>query len=269
MADLDDFFAKKDRKKSKGKKFTTTDEIAKKLEETGKKLEKAKKDKTTMQSQPPGTETDEQGNAIQEEDEWREFEEQKKDYSGLRIGKLQLQEAPDDGGGDEDGEEEQVLEENEAGEMVLRSRKVQTGPWKMQQQQLLQQQQQASPAPLMEERPSPPPSADIDTPEKRSEGASTYRPPALRNSQQREFSASIGGPRTSRMKTAPDISNEESFPTLSASKNMDANSSWGRRRRDEGTFEEVRKGGNISSRVATGGPKLNLGNKFGALQDQS
>lgn len=50
MADLDDFFAKKDRKKAKGKKFTTTDEIAKKLEETGKKVEKPKpKDKPTNQ----------------------------------------------------------------------------------------------------------------------------------------------------------------------------------------------------------------------------
>lgn len=46
MADLDDFFAKKDRKKAKGKKFATTDEIAKKLEETGKRLGKSKtKDK--------------------------------------------------------------------------------------------------------------------------------------------------------------------------------------------------------------------------------
>jgi len=42
MADLDDFFAKKDRKKAKGKKFATTDEVAKKLEETGKRLEKPK-----------------------------------------------------------------------------------------------------------------------------------------------------------------------------------------------------------------------------------
>lgn len=50
MADLDDFFAKKDRKKAKGKKFTTTEEIAKKLEETGKKVEKPKpKEKPTNQ----------------------------------------------------------------------------------------------------------------------------------------------------------------------------------------------------------------------------
>ena len=48
MADLDDFFAKKDRKKAKGKKFTTTEEIAKKLEETGKRVEKPKlKEKPT------------------------------------------------------------------------------------------------------------------------------------------------------------------------------------------------------------------------------
>lgn len=51
MADLDDFFAKKDRKKAKGKKFTTTEEIAKKLEETGKKLEKPK-----PKEKPPNTE---------------------------------------------------------------------------------------------------------------------------------------------------------------------------------------------------------------------
>lgn len=44
MADLDDFFAKKDRKKSKGtKKFTTTEEVAKKLEDSAKKPEKLQK----------------------------------------------------------------------------------------------------------------------------------------------------------------------------------------------------------------------------------
>lgn len=54
MADLDDFFAKKDRKKAKGKKFTTTDEIAKKLEETGKRLEKSK-----MKDKPVNPESEE------------------------------------------------------------------------------------------------------------------------------------------------------------------------------------------------------------------
>lgn len=65
MADLDDFFAKKDRKKAKGRKFTTTDEIAKKLEETGKKIEKTKKEKTGLPSQTSGQGEEEQGNPAQ------------------------------------------------------------------------------------------------------------------------------------------------------------------------------------------------------------
>lgn len=39
MADLDDFFAKKDKKKNKTKKFTSSDELVKKLE-TGISKEK-------------------------------------------------------------------------------------------------------------------------------------------------------------------------------------------------------------------------------------
>lgn len=65
MADLDDFFAKKDRKKAKGKKFTTTDEIAKKLEETGKKIEKTKKEKAALSSQTLGQGEEDQGNQAQ------------------------------------------------------------------------------------------------------------------------------------------------------------------------------------------------------------
>lgn len=59
MADLDDFFAKKDKKKSKGKKFTTTDEVAKKLEETGKRvIEKPKlREKSTNNPEDEGGET--------------------------------------------------------------------------------------------------------------------------------------------------------------------------------------------------------------------
>ena len=47
MADsLDDFFAKKDKnKKTKQKKNVTTEDIAKKLEETGKRSEKSRKTK--------------------------------------------------------------------------------------------------------------------------------------------------------------------------------------------------------------------------------
>ena len=40
MADLDSFFAKKDKKKLKGRKYDNPDEIAKRLQESEKKLEK-------------------------------------------------------------------------------------------------------------------------------------------------------------------------------------------------------------------------------------
>lgn len=63
MANLDDFFAKKDKKKSKGKKFCTADEIAKKLEETGKKTEKSKKEKILQSS--TGQDGEEIGTIIQ------------------------------------------------------------------------------------------------------------------------------------------------------------------------------------------------------------
>lgn len=42
MADIDNFFAKKDRKKSKGKKFTTSDNTGNPQEEPLKKIEKTK-----------------------------------------------------------------------------------------------------------------------------------------------------------------------------------------------------------------------------------
>ena len=53
MDDLDSFFAKKDKKKLKGKKFTTTDEIAKRLEHTEKKAEKIPTKPAEVQSKKP------------------------------------------------------------------------------------------------------------------------------------------------------------------------------------------------------------------------
>ncbi|XP_046986558.1 protein CDV3 homolog [Schistocerca americana] len=250
MADLDDFFAKKDRKKSKGKKFTTTDEIAKKLEDAGKKSEKVKK---PMPLQQIGTDGDENIHQTQDEDdEWKEFEEEKKDYSGLRIGNLTITEGDSEGGGC-DGEEQDIMEENEAGELVPR-RKVQSGPWK-----IVAPQSQPEPEQPVEDKHI----------EYMPTGGSAYLPPHLRN-QPREIHSS---PRM-KNRTAPDINSEEFFPTLSASKNVDPRAQ-GRKRRDEGAFEEVRNSRSHSNRyaesaMAASGPRLSLGNKYGALsQEQS
>ncbi|KAK9504367.1 hypothetical protein O3M35_010715 [Rhynocoris fuscipes] len=251
MADLDDFFAKKDRKKSKGKKFATADEIAKKLEETGRRSEKMKKDKQLQ-------DVDEQGNAVQDEDEWREFEEEKKDYSGLKIQNLTLADydSADEGCS---GDDEVGLEENEAGEMV--PRKKQTGPWRT--------------VPSVEEKPEeeqpvqPPPQPT----------SQSYVPPALRNqTKNTPFNSRL------RRKVAPDVRSEELFPTLSAantqepaSSSSSSSSSWGKKKgkEDGGTassgFEEVR---NSKSHTARYEPphlqnkQLALGNKYGALDSE-
>lgn len=56
MADLDDFFAKKDRKKSKSvKKFATADELAKKLEEPKLKSDvRPKKERPAQEGEESG-----------------------------------------------------------------------------------------------------------------------------------------------------------------------------------------------------------------------
>ncbi|KAK3929972.1 Protein CDV3-like protein A [Frankliniella fusca] len=102
MADLDDFFAKKDRKKGSkgGKKFTTTEELAKKLEETHRKEKERVKEKKLLSSQNVDGDGEMRGDR-QEEDEWKDFEEEKKDYTNLKIQNLQITETPS-------GEDEEV-----------------------------------------------------------------------------------------------------------------------------------------------------------------
>ncbi|XP_076180120.1 protein CDV3 homolog [Ptiloglossa arizonensis] len=246
MADLDDFFAKKDRKKAKGKKFTTTDEIAKKLEETGKRLEKSK-----MKDKPVNPESEET-QQIEEEDEWREFKEEKKDYTGLKIGNLTLNESID-----VDSDEEKGTGDNssdgESGEAGTKH----FGPWK--------KPDVPPPQPEVVEvaaAPPPPPQAT---------SGSSYKPPHLRNVQ-----TVAASPRQRGKNIAPDIHSEEYFPTLNSKQQqgIEPAGPWARRKRDEGMFEEVRnKGGSRSYSMQdsqTQAPKLSLGNKYGALsQDQS
>ncbi|XP_063835810.1 protein CDV3 homolog [Ostrinia nubilalis] len=92
MADLDDFFAKKDRKKKAVKKFATADELAKKLEDTKQKTDvRPKKERPVQEG--------EEGGRAGEEEEWKEYEEPVKDYTGLKIQVLQGGNgAPESGG---------------------------------------------------------------------------------------------------------------------------------------------------------------------------
>uniref|UniRef100_A0A1A9VJ07 Protein CDV3 homolog n=1 Tax=Glossina austeni TaxID=7395 RepID=A0A1A9VJ07_GLOAU len=115
MADLDDFFAKKDKKKSKKPKFLTAEELVKSLEETSKReVVKPKKQESITTAISPNlnsgdSEEKTKNNEQNVEEEWKEFEEeQRKDYSGLKIGQLTLNDDEEQSvsdGGDDDADE--------------------------------------------------------------------------------------------------------------------------------------------------------------------
>lgn len=245
MADLDDFFAKKDRKKAKGKKFTTTDEVAKKLEETGKRVEKTKlKDK-------PLNQENEEIQHIEDEDEWKEFQEEKKDYSGLKIGNLTVGESTDVESDNEKGTGDNSSD-GESGENARRSK-----AWNKSEPLPPQPGETVEEIPMPAPTPAPAPAPAAHT------GSSSYKPPHLRN-----VSTVSASPKVRAKNVAPDIHSEEYFPTLNSKQpTTESSGAWGRRKKDEGTFEEVRnRGSNKSYSVQESAePKLSLGNKYSAL----
>ena len=243
MTDLDDFFAKKDRKKSKGKKYATSEEVAKKLEDkdTTKKVDKPlKKDRTL--------EGEEGGAPIHEQDEWREFEEEKKDYTGLKIGNLSINSPEGNTGGAENFMEQQ--QGDESGSEVEKK----AGPWKRIDSETSEVE--------IEKKTEPIPVAPTTT---ASSTPNVYVPPIMRNSQQQQHVTSS----RLRSRMAPDIHNEEYFPSLTGAKSEQ------RRNRSEGTFEVVAPNKASShrqveqSKFSTQGPKLNLGNRFNTLSNDS
>ncbi|XP_026473211.1 protein CDV3 homolog [Ctenocephalides felis] len=228
MGNLDDFFAKKDRKKSKTvKKFSTADEIAKKMDDSTKKSDT----KTKKESEEPQT-------PVRDEDEWKDFEEEKKDYTGLKIGHLLISEPEQS----QNAADSDCVYHNSDGETTVNNDKV-VGPWK----------KISETAPVVIEE-----KVEKPAPAKPTGG---YVPPALRNQ-----SSSNRTVNRNKSRAAPDIHNEEFFPTLSSSKNEVSNA-WVRKK--EGTFEEV-KHGNRNVRSDQGGnAPLSLGNRFNTLADSS
>ncbi|XP_023215996.1 protein CDV3 homolog [Centruroides sculpturatus] len=242
-ASLDEFFAKKDKSK-KGKsgksKYTTTETIAKKLEESGKKVEtlttpKKEKEKNNVVSDTQATLS--LPLLEQDSDDWKDIEEEKeKDYSGLKVQSMCISE--------KEKEEEQLKEQQaeENGESSKLNDGV-AGPWKMSASSGASS--GASPA-----------SETIVVEEEVKEGKqpSTYVPPHLRYS-----STSVGPKRNP--KTAPEISSEVHFPSLSAS--VDSPKGVQTSTQDK-NFQSVKHG--IKSKdVSSQGLQLDLENKFAAL----
>ncbi|KAK5648444.1 hypothetical protein RI129_003336 [Pyrocoelia pectoralis] len=244
MTDLDDFFAKKDRKKSKGKKYATSEEVAKKLEDkdTIKKVDKPlKKDRI---------EGEEGGAPIHEQDEWREFEEEKKDYTGLKIGNLSIN-SPEGA----PGSAENFLEQQQGDESGSEVDK-KAGPWKKIDSETSEVATEKKTEPII----STPTTTASSTP-------NVYVPPVMRNSQQQQ-QQQLSSSRL-RSKMAPDIHNKEYFPSLTGAKSDQ------RKNKNEGTFEVVAPSKASShrqveqSKFSNQGPKLSLGNRFNTLSNDS
>lgn len=246
MADsIDEFFAKKDKsKRGKSKaKYTTSETIAKKLEEGGKKPDpipkKEIKDKIQISSNTQSITIPSIANE-QEDDEWKDIEELERDYSGLKIQALSISE--------KEKEEEQLKEQllSEQNGDNVKQGDGQTGPWKFVQSTTPTEVQQQTPEPVKEEPPSKP--------------TGTYRPPALRNASAAPVSSS-----KRYHKNAPPISSELDFPTLSSA--AECNKMWKMSEADNRNFQSVKHG--VRSKGETQKElQLDLENKFSALHQE-
>jgi len=256
MADLDDFFAKKDKKKKGTKKFSkaNTDVIAKNLEETAIK-EQMQQDKEITNI---GDDLNVENVNQQDDDEWDDYRENKKDYTGLKIENLTVEDPTVK-------PEEEKTEVNEHGELV---KKEESGPWNKKDAERTNS-SEAPESPVVEVKPLP----GSDPP---NVVGGTYVPPNRRGAA--DSSAPSVQPmraedkRPRRMKAAPDISSSINFPSLSsAAEDTAPKGAWGKKLvKDEGAFEEVRRDGSAlqSQQRGADGPKLTLGNRFDGLRDE-
>jgi len=272
MADLDDFFAKKDKKKKGTKKFSqaNTEVIAKNLEETAIKEQlQQDKDITNIGDEMNPENVNQQLSWISrqfklnskdetDDDEWDDYRENKKDYTGLKIETLVIEDV-------EKPAVEEETEVNENGEVV---KKEESGPWNKKDGERSNSSEAESP--VVESKPLPGAAVVMEQP---NVVGGAYVPPGARNREGGGPSSAVEARKPPRrMKAAPDISSAINFPSLSsAAEDTAPKGAWGKKLvRDEAAFEEVRGDYNSKNQNhrSSDGPKLTLGNKFDALRDE-
>lgn len=253
MGDIDDFFAKKDKKKKGTKKFSkaNTDVIAKNLEESAIKEQMQQEKEITIGGDDAKTEK----TVPQDDEEWDDYRENKKDFTGLKIDNLVIEEPVSK-------PEEEETEVNEHGEIV---KKEESGPWnKKDAERSNSNDGDDSPAVESKTLPGSEPPNVV---------GGTYVPPGRRGGDTQDAQPSSLAQRPRRMKAAPDISSTINFPSLSsAAEDTAPKGAWGKKlvKEDGGQFEEVRSyGGTNQTQQHKDAPKqLSLGNKFDALRDE-
>uniref|UniRef100_A0A8C7XT66 Protein CDV3 homolog n=1 Tax=Oryzias sinensis TaxID=183150 RepID=A0A8C7XT66_9TELE len=154
---LDDFFAKRDKKKKKGKEPAVVPASA-----ATKKTKKEKEKSAKNENQDTQVEKD--------DEEWKEFELKEVDYTGLRLQALQMS--------DEREEEEYEKEEvGEDGEIILVSGDKVSGPWN----------KSGAPPPAAAAAPDV---EEVEAPEAKPSGV--YRPPGARDLQRHPVPLAVG-----------------------------------------------------------------------------
>lgn len=249
MADnnLDDFFAKKDKKKKGGKKFAkaNTDVVAKNLIETEKKeLKEMEKSEKVIGTQLSGDKSV-TPQSSHEDEEWEEYRENKKNLTGLKIEALTIQEPVPE-------PEEEETEINEDGE-VVKVKKDGSGPWNKSGAPTNETQRHQEHIKEMQKL-----DTSIQSP---NVVQGSYVPPHLRGG----AAAAAEQPKQVRKirgkVAAPDIKSELNFPSLSSAIE-DKNFSF-----DDGDkFQEVRdRGGQNHQAKIVQDNRISLGNRFAGL----
>ncbi|XP_018009485.1 protein CDV3 homolog [Hyalella azteca] len=282
MADLDSFFAKKDKKKVKGKKFTTTEEIARRLNDTEKKVASATKneiskkleecedglstskitavpelDDAEVSSIEKIPEVDEK--KVVEEEQWDDFKDDYAvDVSNLRITNM-ITDNDDEGGraSGEGGDDSKLNSGDDKKE----------GVWK------IEEQQKSLESTICEAL-----DADDDMQGVKAQIAARNAQPRWTSQNASEMKAaplprgSRAIPGSRRKKEAPDITNATAFPTLADAKTVNPR----KKVLDDRDVPEVRVSHNTprgrdtpNNPQAYRPPMLRTNNRFGALTDQS
>ncbi|XP_040580384.1 protein CDV3 homolog [Lepeophtheirus salmonis] len=249
MADLDNFFAKKDKKKKKsttlGFSKANTEVIVKNLEvqrhrDQEKESEHAVPLATTIGNQASHESTTKLftkdiQSSNEKDEEWYDYDPDEKDYTGLKIEALQIQDelSKDEETSDANNE---ISEENSKKDSssVWSGRVTSNGS---------QGEVESDNGPSYTPAPAP------------SEDKAKYVPPEKRNA------INVGVMKPRRSKAAPDINSQIYFPSLASSVIPCEDDS----RRYE--FEEVRGGGSSTHHHKSEAPRLTLDNKFSALRE--
>jgi len=307
MADLDDFFAKKDKKKkgSKGFHKGNIDVLKDNIEESERKnekknMEESKAAQLATSEAARASMAGEDVAAVKEkekaaaaadaaqggggakgsaanDDDWLSHDEEKKDYSGLKIGALKIE--------DKDAEPEEEHEINEEGERVL----VKKGGdvWAQKRNSSKENSRDSSPAPKVSQdarsaEQAPPSAAPASAAGEKPASTGGYVPPHLRGggpprdgpprpcdgiSSTTSYNAALagGGRRHRGPRAAPNLNSEVNFPSLGGGA-PGTEGAWSQSKQSD--FAEVRGGQQLrSGGRAAEGPNLALGNKFAALRD--